>query len=76
MKEQFNIETITIKVLTQGKPHLQDPTLGDIEHDYMFGDSVLLSTDSESQSVSKEEMANLLYKAGSEPSFFGLENEE
>ena len=76
MKDKYNIETITIKVLTQGKPYLQDLDLGNIEHSYIYGDAVMLSMDNDSEEVSKEKMAELLYEAGSTPSFFGLEDEE
>ena len=70
---KYNIETITIKVLTQGSPYLQNQMhLSDIEHDYNYGESVLAGMDFDSQSVSEDEMAELLHQAGSEPAFFDI----
>ena len=74
--KKYNIETITIKVLTEGEPYLQNQMhLSDIERDFHYGESVLHDMDFDSEQVSEDEMVRLLYEAGSEPCLFYIKKE-
>ena len=64
--------TITVVVLSED-PISERMDIADIAREWDSGDYVLYSTEMLAEDVSRERMASLLIEAGSDPSFFQLD---
>ncbi len=73
MKKNFFETTFTIKVLSE-KP-IEGIDLQDLDYEVNEGHSVLRSRREKIKSLTGKQMANALYDAGSDPSFFQLDDE-
>jgi hypothetical protein len=70
----FTKTTITLVVLSES-PIPDSMELESILNECDEGDYVLLDWGARPESLTKDEMAEALYEAGSEPEFFGIQTE-
>jgi hypothetical protein len=73
--EKYYITTITLKILSEDTS-TENLDLEQIPYAVNEGDCVLFSDNRKAKEVSKEKMSQLLIDAGSDPGFFGLDDEE
>lgn len=73
-EREFYVHTFTVKVLTDCM-FFQSFDLQELHRETMYGASVLHSMESVCESVTEDDMAELLVEAGADPEFLGIEED-
>ena len=74
-EKKFIKQTITVTILTEGYIPEWD-TLSDVDYLITDGEAVGDITIESNEKISEEEVKKLLIKFGSEPGYFGLEDDD